>query len=94
MYINFEQVAISNAVKTLADLTVPANATKAELMGTTAIRYTMDNVIAPTTSKGMILRATDPPKTFLIEDVKRIKFIRNAAADTTLEIHYFGGRDV
>ena len=93
-YLLFEQEAISNSVKTVADLAPPANATHCELQADTgAIRYTMDGT-APTVSSGMQLLTTSDPKTFLIADLKAIKFIRNAAQDAVLNIHYFAGRDI
>ena len=95
MYLSFQQVGADNSVKTAAALTVPTRATQAELQCTGAepVRYTMDGS-NPTASSGMIMRITDPPKPFLIEDVKRIRFIRGGGADTTLGLHYFAGRDI
>jgi hypothetical protein len=97
MYLSFQQVAATSSVKAVAALTVPAKATHAELQATGAepVRYTMDAAVAdPSATSGMILRITDPPKTFLIEDVKRIKFIRGGGSDTAIGIHYFAGRDI
>ena len=98
MYLSHEQEAISTAVKTVSDLTVPANATHCELQAVTNnINYTMDNSTDPTAGAGgvgMVLRTTDPPKAFLIEDLRRGRFIRGAAADAVLAVHYFAGRDV
>lgn len=96
MYVSaFQQVAISNVVKTASDLTIPAKATHVDIQADTApVRYTMDDTTAPTTSSGMIFLITEPPKTFLIEDLKRIKFIRSGAVDGNLNFHYFAGRDV
>jgi hypothetical protein len=94
-YLSYEQVAVSNAVKDVDDLTVPAEATHAELQAdTNAIRYTMDGATAPTTSSGMLLLTTSDPKLFLIEDIKNIKVIRNGASDGNLNVHYCAGRDV
>ena len=91
----FQRVAISNAVKTVADLTVPAKATHVEIQADTApVRYTMDDTTAPTTASGMIFLTTEPPKAFEIVDLKRIKFIRSGASDGALNFHYFAGRDV
>ena len=98
MYIGFEQEDVSNAVKTSADLNIPPKATHAELQaGANPIAYTMDNATNPTTSLGMILPAAstaNPPRLVLIEDLKRIRFIRFGANDTTLNIHYIAGRDI
>ena len=95
MYLNFEQVVASNAVKTLTSLTVPANATAAELQAdTNPVRYTMDNATNPTQTSGMVMAVADQPKLFLIEDVNRMRFTRGAGADGNLNIHYLAGRDV
>ena len=92
-YIAYEQVAISNVVKTVAELSPPANATHCEVQAETdAIRYTMDGSV-PTASSGMLLLIVHPPKSFLIEDLKLIKFIKETN-DASLNIHYFGGRDI
>ena len=92
MFGYFQRVAISNAVKTKADLSIPPTATHAELQAessaiTDGIRYTMDGT-EPTTTLGMILPSSADPKLFLIEDIQRIKFIRRGANDTALLVHY------
>lgn len=95
MYLSYEQVVADATVKDKDDLTIPGNATHAELQADTQqIRYTMDDTTAPTASSGMVLVVDDDPKTFLIEDILRIKFIRGAGSDGNLNVHYFGGRDV
>lgn len=94
MYLSFQRVASGASAKTVADLTVPAKATHAELQADTqSIRYTMDGT-APASDSGMSLLTTSDPKTFLIEDVKRIKFIQGAGGAGGLNIHYFAGRDI
>lgn len=92
MYGYFQRVAISNAVKTVADLSIPPTATHAEIQAessaiTDGVCYTMDGT-APTVSSGMILPSNADPKLFLIEDIRRIKFIRRGANDTALVVHY------
>lgn len=95
MYLSYEQIAVSNSVLTNSDLTVPGRATHAELLADTAgIRYTMDDSTDPTTTSGMILKVADEPKSFLIEDIRRIRFIRDGGSDAVLNVHYAGGRDV
>lgn len=95
MYLFYEQVAIDTVVKDVAAFNVPAKATHVELQADTGnIRYTMDNTTAPTTSSGMILYDGKQPKTFLVEDLLRMKFIRDGAAAAALNIHYFAGRDI
>lgn len=94
MFCYFQRVVISNAVKSDADLTIPKEATHAELQAessaaTDGVCYTMDGT-APTVASGMILPSNVEPKLFLIEDVRRIKFIRRGANDTALLIHYVG----
>jgi len=90
MFIKFERVAVSSVVKTVTDLSVPATATRAHIQAEAAsgVRYTMDAATNPTTSSGMVLRPTSDPLDFLIEDVKRIRFIRDGSTDTALLIHY------
>ncbi len=95
MYLSYEQVAATNVVKTAAALTIPANATMVELQSDTQdVRYTMDNTTDPTQTSGMILLVSLPENTFLIEDLKRIRFVRGAGTDANLNIHYAAGRDV
>ncbi len=95
-YVLYEQVECSDVVvRTVADLNVPGAATHAELQaqGDGDINYTMDGVTVPNPSIGMVLRATAPPKLFLIEDVNNIRFVRSAAG-THLNVHYSGGRNI
>ena len=95
MYLSFEQIEADDTVKDVSDLTVPANATGAELQADTQdVRYTMDDNTDPSESSGMILGTTHDPKEFLIMDVRRIRFIRGAGSNGKLNIHYFAGRDV
>jgi hypothetical protein len=95
MFLSYEQVIADATVKTVVDLTVPANATMAELQADTQnIRYTMDNINDPTQAVGMVLLTTEPPRMFLIEDLLRIRFTRGANANANLNIHYAAGRDV
>ena len=95
MYLGFEQEAATAVVKTVADLTVPANATGVEIQADTQdVRYTMDDTTNPTQTLGMIFLVTDGPKPFLIDDLLRIRFIRGAGADGNLNFHHFAGRDV
>ena len=94
MYLSYQRVASGASAKTVSDLTVPAKATHAELQADTQnVRYTMDGTV-PTSTSGMLFLTTEPPKTFLIEDVKRIKFIQVAVGAGALNIHYFAGRDI
>jgi len=102
MFLGFESIAVSNVVLTAGDLTIPARATGVLLQASftgagvvaAQVRYTMDNVTNPTIASGMILEGNDSPQQFLIEDLRRIRFIRNGAQDALLSIHYFAGRDV
>ena len=94
-YIKYQQVASVNAVRSVAELTVPDNATHVEIQSSgNHVHYTMDGVTNPNTAIGMILLTTEPPKTFLIEDLKSIRFTRNATGNGFLNLHYFGGRDI
>jgi len=95
MFLSYEQVVASNVVKTLADLTVPANATMAVLQAdTNDVRYTMDDTTDPTQTSGMVLLTSLPAELFLIEDINRIRFVRGAGTNGNLNIHYFAARDI
>lgn len=95
MFIGYERITVSAAVLTASNLTIPARAQWAELQAeTNDVRYTMDGSTDPTTTSGMVLPAGAAPKLFLIEDVRRIRFIRSGASDSVLNVHYGTGRDV
>lgn len=95
MYLGFERVEADNTIKDSSSLTVPANATQAEIQAdTNPVRYTMDNLTNPTQTNGMIFVANADPKEFLVDDINRIRYTRGAAVNGFLNIHYFGGRDV
>jgi len=100
MFIGYEQVDVTAAVKTAANLTIPAKATHVRAQAETSdMRYTMDNSTTPSQTLGMILTTTavgidDVTETFLIEDLRRIKFTRGSGSDGKLNLHYFAGRDV
>lgn len=94
MYLSFQRVASSGSVKAVADLTVPAKATQAEIQADTQpIRYTMDGT-DPASGSGMLFLTTADPKLFNIEDVKKIKFIQGAGGAGGLNVHYLAGRDI
>ena len=91
MFIGFEQIAVSTSVLKFSDLVnaVKSQATYVELQADTHhVRFTMDGATDPTTSAGMLLLITEPPRQFLGEDLKNIRFIRDGAADCKLNIHY------
>ena len=93
MYLHFEQVATTAVVKGPEDLTIPSSATHVELQADTQpCRYTMDGLTPPAQTSGMILSTSSDPKTFLVTDLRRIKFTRGAGSDGKLNIHYFNGR--
>ena len=94
-YLSYEQVAVSNVVLTAAALTIPAAATHVELQASgNNIGYTMDGATDPTdgaNGSGMILLTTAEPKLFLVEDLRNIRFVRHAAGDGNLNVHYYAG---
>lgn len=93
-YLSYEQVATTNSVRDVNNLTVPAQATGAELQAADQhARYTMDDSTDPAAGSGMLLLTTSPPKFFLIENVRRIRFISSAGAGE-LNIHYSAGREI
>ena len=94
-YLSYEQVAVSNTVLTSSSLTIPANATRAELQADTSnIRYTMDGATDPTVASGMLLLTTSDPMDFPIGDILNLRFIRNGGSDGNLNVHYSSGRNV
>lgn len=94
IYVGFERVASSAAVKTVSNLTVPANATGVEIQAdTNNVRYTMDGT-DPTTTSGMLFLTTSEPKFFGIDALRAIKFIENNVGAGGLNFHYHAGRDV
>jgi len=93
MFVGFQQVAATSAVKTVTSLTIPKNAIRAQLQADTqVVRYTLDGT-TPSQTSGMLLLTTSEPKEFLIEDIKNIKFIRGTTSDGNLNIHYYGVHD-
>jgi len=95
MYLSFEQVVATDEVKSILHLTIPARATHAELQASAQnVSYTMDNATNPTQTVGMFFLTTAEPKLFLIEDVRRIRFVRGAGSNGALNLHYLAGRDV
>lgn len=93
-YLKYEQVAVTATVKTVSDLSIPPKATHVELQAVSQnVNYLMDlDSGVPTQTRGMVLATTHEPKTFLIEDLQRIKFVRGAGSDGLLSLHYFAGR--
>ena len=92
MFVHFEQVAATAVVKSVHDLNIHNEATHVEVQADTQnVYYTMDGLTPPTagaTGSGMLLRTTDPPKSFLIQDLMNIKFCRGAGSDGKLNLHY------
>ena len=94
MFLSYEQVDVDKHVKGAGDLTIPANATKVCLQaGSGSVRYTMD-LSKPSHSVGMVLHAGLAPEEFLLEDLRRIRFTKGSAENTTLGVHYSAGRDI
>jgi hypothetical protein len=92
-YISFEQITCPSNMRTVAHLTVPATATHVEIQAEAQnVRYTMDGTV-PTATLGMLFVANAVPKTFLIDDLRTIRFIR-VANGAVLNFHYFRGGSV
>lgn len=87
----YEKVALTtDAVKTAADLTVPAGTQRVQLQadGAGTARYTNDGTTAPNSSVGMILAANTPTPLILeMADVQNLK-ISAGTANTSLSIQY------
>ena len=95
MHLGFERVLVRNVALTAAAFTIPGNATHVELQAdASSIRYTIDDVAIPTATNGMLLLVSEPPRLFLIEDLRRIRVIRSGANDVFLNVQYVAGRDV
>lgn len=93
MFLSYQRIATSATVKGLADLIIPPKATFAELQADTgSIRYRLDGG-EPSSANGMLLLVTEPPRLFLIEDLRKISFCQGSGAGN-LNIHYGAGRDV
>ncbi len=91
MFLSFQRIAVNDVVKTAAALTVPAAARGAMLQAdTNSVRYTMDDDTDPTVGSGMLLLTTSAPEHFLIEDVKRIRFVQGPGGAGGLNVHYYG----
>jgi len=94
-YLSFEQVVADSSIDSVTELTVPSNATHAELQASGQnVSYTMDGSTDPAQTAGMFLLTTEHPKLFLIEDVKNIRYTRAAGSDGALNLHYFAGRNI
>lgn len=94
-YLGHEQIIATDAVKTIAALTIPSNTTWAELQATTnGVRYTMDGATDPAVGVGMRLLATESPKFFRLDQLKNIRFIRDGGSNADLDIHYGAGRNI
>jgi len=94
-FLHSESEAATAAVKTAADFSIPNEATGVELQASdNDVRYTMDDETDPTQTTGMILVVDLDPETFLIEDFLKIRFVRGAASNGTLNCHFFCGRVV
>jgi len=91
-------VVADATVKTVSGLNPPPEATHAEVQATeNDVFYTMDGATDPTpgaTGSGMVFRTAHEPKSFLVDDMKRIRFTRAAGADGKISVHWFGGRDI
>ena len=96
MFIGFQAVAATSTLKNVGSLTIPAGATGAQIQSETApVRFTMDgSSFNPTSTVGMLLKLTDMPREYLIEDIRRIRFCRDGSSDGVLNIHYFAGRNI
>ncbi len=74
---------------------IPQNVTYAEVQADTqAVRYTMDDSTQPTSTLGMLFLVTEPPRLFLIEDFKKMRFTQGAGGAGALNVTYIRGRNV
>lgn len=90
-FLSYEEIAATDTIKALAALSVPVTATHAQLQSSTQdVRYTMDDTTNPAQTSGMILKTGLAPETFLIEDLRNIRFVRGSGSNGILNIHYFG----
>lgn len=91
-YQMYDQLAVSNTVLDVDNILIPDSATHAELQADTQpIRYTMDGATDPSQTSGLILRTDKAPKKFTIGDLRRMRFVRGAASDAALNLHFING---
>ncbi len=92
-YLSHERIIATGAVKNDTAFNIPDIATHVELQALVQpVNYTMDGSSNPNaTTDGMSLLITEPPKLFLIQDLKNIRFTRGAGSDGNLNLHYIGG---
>lgn len=94
-FLSYERVEATDNVQDVDALTVPANATLVDVQAdTNDVRYTMDGDTDPDQAVGMIIHTDEPARSFLVEDLNRIRFHRGAATNGWLNLHYYSGRDV
>jgi hypothetical protein len=85
----YQQVAATATVKTVAAFNLPWWASHAELQATDQdIRYTLDGLTDPTQTSGFVLEARAKPEAFNMDDFIRIKFVRGAASNAQLNVHF------
>lgn len=90
-FLFYDQLLISDSVIDINDLSVPSKTTRVELQAeSNPVRLTMDGSTDPTQTSGIVLLAQDEPSEFLVEDFKRARLVRGAAADAVLNVHYYG----
>lgn len=95
-YVKYESVQASDAPKGAEEFSIPEtqNVTRVALQATeNNVRYTMsDSAEDPTPSSGMLLVADTKPEDFLLEDLKRIRFVSESGTPGVLNIHYYASR--
>jgi len=91
----YQYVDATGVVKTVSNFTVPIEAYWCEMQSeTNHIRYTLDGTTNPTTSSGMLLLTTKDPIRITAEQARKLRFIRDGAADAVLHLHWGAGRIV
>jgi hypothetical protein len=94
MSLSYQQVVVSNTVKTVANLTIPLGTISAEFqVDTNDVRYTLDGTV-PSATLGMIFLKGETPKEIPLAEINRIKFIRGTSSDANLNIQYFGDYNI
>lgn len=96
MYLGHATVASSATEKNYNNFPpAPTGTTHAELQADTqAVRCTFDGETHPSTTVGVILLTTEPPRLFQIDDILRIRFVQGSGGAGNLNVHWIGPRRI
>ncbi len=87
---NHSQVTVTTAAVTLAPPT-GADKLMVQVSGTLDARYAIGGTVAPTTAKGFVLKADDPPMILPIDLSTNIVVIGESTSENTVIEYQWGG---